>query len=78
VEIIAKNNEILNQALISKVRKGEKKGQPKKSHKENSYSSNHGNNYLIHLKFFKRQKMGHYASQFLEKRQRTSNIRNLE
>jgi hypothetical protein len=63
-----------------KVRKGGKKGGPKKGHKEHSCSSEHGKKDLSHVKCFKCHKMGHYASQCprRRRRQRTSNRSSLQ
>jgi hypothetical protein len=50
------------------VRKGGKKGGPKKGHKEHSCSLEHGKKDLSHVKCFKCHKMGHYASQCPKKK----------
>jgi hypothetical protein len=60
-----------NLALINKMKKGNKKGGPgkgQKGKKEDSSSSNQGKKDLSHIKCFKCQKFGHFASQCHEKK----------
>jgi hypothetical protein len=58
--------ETKNLALTGKMRRGGKKGGPRRDQKgkeEESNSLAHGKKYLSHIKCFKCQKIGHYESQ---------------
>jgi hypothetical protein len=68
-EVSTSYEDVLDLALIRKVRKGWKKGFGKgQKKKEDSISSNHKKKDLIHIKYFNYNKHCHYSSQCLEKK----------